>query len=49
MSMYILNVELTVFLFRFDMEDERKGADKKKSVMISARIGKLQKESLGEK
>lgn len=49
MSIYIWNVELTVFPLRFDMEGERKRADLKKSVMISAKIGKLQKESLGEK
>lgn len=30
MSMYILNVALTVFPLRFDIEGERKRADKKK-------------------
>lgn len=47
MSIYILDVELTVFLFRFDIEGERKRADKK-DVKISAGMGKLQKELLGK-
>lgn len=39
-SMYILNVELTVFPFRFDMDCDRKKGDKE-DVKISAEIMKV--------
>lgn len=46
-SMYILNVELTVFPFGFDMECERRrGA--KEDIKISTGMERLQEESLGK-